>query len=204
MPSRSTRRACANLQVEQKKLLTPAMQAALERGPDWVKDHLNDQEIERVRNFLEVEEQIEFRCRGGGVAKPKPPAPPPAPVSAEGVPLPDRNPNREATRLRPTASLAKPWRIRIRHRLRKPRLHDEHSSSCYSRHGCRGAGWRHSAAAFRRGRARHRRRWRRLHDRPQRRQCVDQDHGDPCRAVSSPPASCCRSWRASIGTDPRS
>jgi hypothetical protein len=88
--------ACANLQVEQKKLLTPAMLAALERGPDWVKDHLNDQEIERVRDFLEVEEMIKFRCRTG-VPKPKPPAPPPGPVSAEGVPLPDRNPNREAT-----------------------------------------------------------------------------------------------------------
>ena len=91
--------ACDNLQLEQKKLLTPAMQAALERGPDWVKDHLNDQEIERVRNFLEVEETIKFRCRTG-VPKPTPPAPPappPAPVSAEGVPVPDRNPNRGAT-----------------------------------------------------------------------------------------------------------
>jgi hypothetical protein len=85
--------ACANLQLEQKKLLTPAMQAALERGPDWVKDHLNDQEIERVRNFLEVEEMIKFRCRTG---VPKP-SPPPAPVSAEGVPVPNRNPNRGAT-----------------------------------------------------------------------------------------------------------
>ena len=91
--------ACDNLQLEQKKLLTPAMQAALERGPDWVKDHLNDQEIERVRNFLEVEEMIKFRCRTG-VPKPTPPAPPappPAPVSAEGVPVPDRNPNRGTT-----------------------------------------------------------------------------------------------------------
>jgi hypothetical protein len=85
--------ACANLQLEQNKLLTPAMQAALERGPDWVKDHLNDQEIERVRNFLEVEEMIKFRCRTG---VPKP-SPPPAPVSAEGVPVPNRNPNRGAT-----------------------------------------------------------------------------------------------------------
>src|SRR6185312_4191833 len=75
--------ACDNLQLEQKKLLTPAMQAALER----------------VRNFLEVEETIKFRCRTG-VPKPTPPAPPappPAPVSAEGIPVPDRNPNRGAT-----------------------------------------------------------------------------------------------------------
>jgi hypothetical protein len=91
--------SCASLANERKKLFTPSMQAALERGPDWVKDHLNDQEIERVRNFLEVEETIKFRCRTG-VPKPTPPAPPappPAPVSAEGIPVPDRNPNRGAT-----------------------------------------------------------------------------------------------------------
>ena len=88
--------ACSNLQVEHQKLLTPQMQAALDRGPDWVKDHLNDQELERVREFLRVEEMIEFRCRTG-VPKPTPPAPP-APVTAEdGVPLPDRNPNRVTT-----------------------------------------------------------------------------------------------------------
>ncbi len=88
--------ACDNLQAEQRKLLTPQMQAALEGGPDWVKEHLNDEEIGRIRDFLKVEEQIKFRCRTG-VPKPSPPAPPPAPVSAEGVPLPDRNPNRGAT-----------------------------------------------------------------------------------------------------------
>jgi hypothetical protein len=87
--------ACDELQLKQKSLLTPAMQSALDRGPDWVKDHLNDQEIEKVREFLEVEEMIKFRCRTG-VPKPKPPAPPPSPVSADGVPMPDRNPNREA------------------------------------------------------------------------------------------------------------
>jgi hypothetical protein len=74
---------CAALQVERKKLLTHEMQAALERGPDWVKDHLDDAELEQVRQFLAVEEKIEFRCRGGGVAKPKP-------VS---MPLPDRKPS---------------------------------------------------------------------------------------------------------------
>ena len=87
--------ACANLQLERKKLLTPKMQAALEQGPDWVKNHLNDEDIEKVREFLLVEEMIEFRCRGGGVAK-APVTPPEAPVSAEGVSPPDRNPNREA------------------------------------------------------------------------------------------------------------
>ena len=87
--------ACLNLQLERKKLLTPKMQAALEQGPDWVKNHLNDDDIDNVREFLLVEEMIEFRCRGGGVAKP-PITPPGAGLSAEGVSLPDRNPNREA------------------------------------------------------------------------------------------------------------
>ena len=110
--------ACANLQNERQKLLTPKMQSALERGPDWVKDHLNHEDIEKVRQFLVVEEKLMFRCRdGGGVAralqnaltnpdgvslpdrKPMPPtavAAAPAPVTPggeAGVPLPDRNPN---------------------------------------------------------------------------------------------------------------
>jgi hypothetical protein len=90
--------ACANLQVERKKLLTAEMKAALEHGPDWVKDHLNEEEIEQVRQFLVVEEKIEFRCRGGGVAKSKPEdvAKPEteevARATPEGIPLPDRKP----------------------------------------------------------------------------------------------------------------
>jgi hypothetical protein len=80
--------ACLDLQGERAKLLTPQMQAALDRGPDWVKDHLDSADLEKVREFLSVEEKIEFRCRGGGVAKPAP-----SPAAAETVPLPDRKPD---------------------------------------------------------------------------------------------------------------
>ena len=75
------------------------MQAALERGPDWVKDHLNDQEIEQVSG-------ISWKSRKCSSSAAVPAWPSlsrrnhrhrAAPVSAEGVPLPDRNPNREAT-----------------------------------------------------------------------------------------------------------
>lgn len=79
--------ACLKLERERARLLTREMKAALERGPDWVKDHLDTIEIEKVREFLGVEETIEFRCRGGGVVKPGA-----GPVSADGVPLPDRKP----------------------------------------------------------------------------------------------------------------
>jgi hypothetical protein len=91
--------SCANLQIERKKLLTREMQAALEHGPDWVKNHLDDESIGKVRRFLSVEEQIVFRCRGGGVAKVPAKAPETQPKETEDtatVPLPDRNPTRGA------------------------------------------------------------------------------------------------------------
>ena len=83
--------SCAGLQAQRRQLLTKEMQAALDQGPDWVKTHLNETEIEQVRRFLSIEEQIEFRCRGGGIAKAK--APPPA----GEVPLPDRKPTPPAS-----------------------------------------------------------------------------------------------------------
>jgi hypothetical protein len=77
--------SCVNLQSEKKQLLNREMQAALDHGPDWVKNHLSEPEIERVRRYLGIEEQIEFRCRGGGVTKAK--------VTPPGeMPLPDRKP----------------------------------------------------------------------------------------------------------------
>src|SRR5262245_55252848 len=82
------RESCLNLQAERARLLTRDMKIALERGPDWVKDHLNTGEIEKVREFLAVEEMIEFRCRGGGTVKQAA-----TPASGEAVPLPDRKPD---------------------------------------------------------------------------------------------------------------
>jgi len=91
--------SCANLQIERKKLLTRDMQAALDQGPDWVKNHLSEPEIDRVRNFLAIEEQIEFRCRGGGMTKAR--VTPPA-----VVPLPDRKPTTPSTDTQTNASQA--------------------------------------------------------------------------------------------------
>jgi hypothetical protein len=88
--------SCANLQVERSKLLTHDMQAALDQGPDWVKNHLNDEAIDRVRHFLSVEEQIQFRCRGGGVAKVPAKSTDTTPEDAATVPLPDRKPTSPA------------------------------------------------------------------------------------------------------------
>ena len=82
------KQSCSSLQTDRTKLLTRDMKAALDQGPDWVKTHLNEAEIDQVRRFLNIEEQIEFRCRGGGVDKTKVVAP-----DADAVPLPDRKPS---------------------------------------------------------------------------------------------------------------
>ncbi|WP_159080064.1 hypothetical protein [Methyloceanibacter sp. wino2] len=99
---------CEALKSQQKALLTPTVQSALTRGPDWVKDNLHDQEkIEQVREYLLVEEKLAFRCRTNGVRIPKP-MPPPLPDRKPAVPtfvvagvdatslMPLRNPSREA------------------------------------------------------------------------------------------------------------
>ena len=107
---------CKLLQAEKRTLLTPGVQSALKHGPDWVKDHLHDQaEIEKIRQYLKVEENVAFRCRTDGVRVPKPMPPPlpdrkpPVPTFvAEGSPkilagvaaasfLPLRNPRASAT-----------------------------------------------------------------------------------------------------------
>ena len=94
--------SCAKLLIESKELLNKDMKAALEHGPDWVKRNLNPEAIEKVRHFLSVEEQLQFRCRGGGVDKA-------SLEKASTVPLPDRNPGRSSaidSDVKPSQALA--------------------------------------------------------------------------------------------------
>lgn len=93
--------SCANLQSERKQLFTKEMQTALDHGADWVKSHLTETEIDRVRKFLAIEEQIEFRCRGGGITKTQAKTAPPG-----EMPLPDRKPTPPSTDTRTNASQA--------------------------------------------------------------------------------------------------
>jgi hypothetical protein len=81
------RDACKSLEAEKRALLTPEMQAALARGPDWVKNHLDSAgDIEKVRQYLLVEEKLAFRCRTNGVRIP-PPRLPPLPDPKPPVPI---------------------------------------------------------------------------------------------------------------------
>ena len=100
--------ACKALKSEKKTLLTATVQAALRRGPDWVKDNLHEHDkIEQVRQYLQVEEKVAFRCRTNGVRIPKP-QPPSLPDRKPKIPtfvlagvdatslIPLRNPSRKA------------------------------------------------------------------------------------------------------------
>jgi len=101
------REECNTLKNQKRTLLTPTVSAALKRGPDWVKEHLHDQEkIEQVRKYLQVEEKVAFRCRTNGVRIPKPLPPslpdrkPPVPTYTVAVIdstslIPLRNPSRK-------------------------------------------------------------------------------------------------------------
>jgi len=81
---------CKTLKSEQSTLLTKEVKAALTQGPDWVKDHLHDAgDIEKVRQYLSIEEKVAFRCRTDGVVAPKP----------EPVLLPDRKPELPPTQV---------------------------------------------------------------------------------------------------------
>lgn len=78
---------CKALEGEKQTLLTASVKAALTLGPDWVKEHLHNQdEIEKVRQYLLVEEKVAFRCRTDGVRIPKP-KPPPLPDPKPAVPI---------------------------------------------------------------------------------------------------------------------
>lgn len=78
---------CKALEAEKQTLLTASVKAALTQGPDWVKQHLhNEEEIEQVRQYLHVEEKVAFRCRTDGVVVPKP-LPPPLPDPKPAVPI---------------------------------------------------------------------------------------------------------------------
>lgn len=98
---------CKELKDQKQALLTATVNAALTRGPDWVKENIYDLEtIERVRKYLQVEANVAFRCRTDGVRIPEP-EPPSLPDRKPTVPtfalagmaaaplIPLRNPSRD-------------------------------------------------------------------------------------------------------------
>lgn len=70
---------CDSLKAERESLATAGGLAAdLERGPEWGQANLSPERLRQIRDFLELEEKIAFRC-----PRPKPP---PAPATATPAP----------------------------------------------------------------------------------------------------------------------
>jgi hypothetical protein len=85
---------CLRSQTEQAALVASGTADDMARGPEWAKDNLSSDRLERVKRWIELEEQILFRC--------PPPAPPPgeAKTAAQAeeqrprkkIPLPHKKP----------------------------------------------------------------------------------------------------------------
>lgn len=90
--------ACAALDAEMLSLVGEGIDKSVQKGPEWGRANLTPAQLETVKRFLIVEEQIVFRCK---IVDKKP-----APKVAKGkkgatktaaIPLPLRNPERPTT-----------------------------------------------------------------------------------------------------------
>ena len=61
--------ACDQLKAEHDAKLTPEIKDALDHGPDWVKANLDTAKLDKVREYLVLEERLEFQCRKGRYIK---------------------------------------------------------------------------------------------------------------------------------------
>jgi len=55
---------CTKLKSEHSQLELAGIEADLAKGPEWAKVNLASEKIEQIRRFIELEEQLLFRCRG--------------------------------------------------------------------------------------------------------------------------------------------
>lgn len=60
--------ACGRLKQEQAGLVAGGAKGDMARGPDWAKANLSGDKLKQIERFIDVEEQILFRC-----PQPKPP-----------------------------------------------------------------------------------------------------------------------------------
>ncbi len=90
--------ACAALDAEMLSLVGQGIDKSVEKGPEWGRANLTPDQLETVKRFLVVEEQIVFRCKivdkkpVSKVAKGKK-----GTKKSAAVPLPLRNPERKTT-----------------------------------------------------------------------------------------------------------
>lgn len=81
---------CGRLAEEHKVLVGAGIEAQLAKGPDWGRDNLDQAQLDRIKQFLAIEEQLRFRCPLVRHVKAE------TPKRGAGIPLPLRNPDRVA------------------------------------------------------------------------------------------------------------
>jgi hypothetical protein len=58
---------CAKLQTEQAQLESAGVEKDMTKGPVWAKANLGLERMQRVQRFIEIEEQLLFRCRSKAI-----------------------------------------------------------------------------------------------------------------------------------------
>jgi hypothetical protein len=58
---------CARLQTEQGQLEDAGVEKDMAKGPEWAKANLGLEKLQRVQRFIEIEEQLLFRCRSKAI-----------------------------------------------------------------------------------------------------------------------------------------
>ena len=55
--------ACEVLKTEQATLVTAGTKTDMDKGPEWAKANLAPDRLQQVARYIELEEQLSFRCR---------------------------------------------------------------------------------------------------------------------------------------------
>lgn len=80
--------ACQAVQAEHKRLVDTGIEDDVKRGPDWGKANLSTARLEDIRHYLDIVEQLKFRCRIGETPIPKKDKKPLAGQQTAGKPAP--------------------------------------------------------------------------------------------------------------------
>ncbi len=96
---------CDRLKAEQAQLGPKKLRDAMEKGPEWARSQLTPAEFEAMRRFIDLEEQMLFRC-----PQPKPALPPAATTAKAGTDDDDddKAPAKKPARKQPAGEAAKP------------------------------------------------------------------------------------------------
>jgi hypothetical protein len=63
------KKACEKLVAEKKSLVEQGAEKNKGKGPEWAKAHLKPTQLEQVKRYIAVDEQLKFRCKSTSAKK---------------------------------------------------------------------------------------------------------------------------------------